>query len=136
MRRYLLPLGFTACLTAPTLDTADTGMVKTIPENPTHDRHIQPIWNAFCGDCHTEYNEGSLRLSDAYDNTVAVRAEDVPRMFLVTPFEPQNSYLWLKILGSHLENGGQGASMPIGEQVLLPKDKHLIELWIQQGALR
>ena len=136
MRRYLLLLGLNACLTAPPLDTADTGLAETAPENPTHDRHIQPIWDAYCGDCHTEYNEGSLRLNDAYDKIVAIRSEDVPGMFLITPFEPQNSYLWLKIMGSHIENGGQGASMPMGDNVLSTQNKHLIQLWIQQGALR
>jgi len=136
MRRCLLLLGFTACLSDKSPDTADTSVSEVAVENPTHDRHIQPIWDAYCGDCHTEYNEGSLRLNDAYDKIVTVRAEDVPGMFLVTPFEPDTSYLWLKIKGSHIENGGQGASMPMGDVELSPQDQHRIQIWIQQGAVR
>ena len=114
----------------------DTDTDTDVPpiENPSHDEHIQPIWIAKCGDCHTDYNEGGLRLLGAYERIVSIRSEDAPGLNLIEPFEPETSYLWHKISGTHETVGGQGVSMPIGRMKLNDYERVTIENWIINGA--
>ena len=60
---------------------------------------------------------------------------DVPSMPLIDPGDPENSYLWRKIDGTHIAAGGAGATMPrtgsIGK-----KKRDKIEAWILDNAPR
>ena len=102
--------------------------------DPTHDADIQPIRNASCGvGCHTEGSaSGDLSLDDGYATTVGVEST-VAGLNLVEPGDLDNSYLWLKIEGSHEGVGGEGSSMPLGESLSDP-DEALIRAWILDGA--
>ena len=141
----LFLLSLTGCVTPephdPNTDPEDdTGApvdtASPAVEDPTHDQHIQPIWTTKCGDCHTVYNEGSLRLLDAYDRIVGVPSEDVSVLNLIQPFEPESSYLWHKVEGTHLSVGGQGSTMPTGSLVLEDHERQTLENWILDGAPR
>ena len=119
--------------TAPETDTDDE--IQAI-ENPTHDIDIQPIWDVKCHDCHTTFNEGGLRLVDSYDRIINVRAEDTPAISLIEPFEPDGSYMWHKIEGTHETVGGSGGTMPKGALDLAEHERITIRNWIENGAPR
>lgn len=114
----------------------DTGPEFVVIDDPTHEEHIQPLWNAHCEDCHTRYNEGGLRLIDAFDRIVNIASEDVPGMSLIEPFEPEASYLWHKISGTHEDVGGQGVTMPKALPRLREQERQTIRNWIEDGAPR
>jgi len=102
--------------------------------DPTHDADIQPIWEASCGvGCHTGGSaSGDLALDDGYAATVGVEST-VAGVKLVEPGDLDNSYLWLKIDGTHEDIGGEGSSMPLGERLSDP-DEALVRAWILDGA--
>ena len=55
-------------------------------------------------------------------------------MNLVEPFEPEKSYLVLKLRGTAGEVGGVASPMPIGDAVLDESEIQAIEAWIANGA--
>ncbi len=102
--------------------------------NPTHDADIQPIWDETCGaGCHTGGSaSGALALDDGYAATVGV-ASSIEGYNLVEPGDLANSFLWLKLEGSHEDVGGEGSKMPLGNS-LTEEEVALIEAWILDGA--
>ncbi|TVR04336.1 MAG: hypothetical protein EA398_02180 [Deltaproteobacteria bacterium] len=58
----------------------------------------------------------------------------IPGLRFVEPFDPQGSYLWHKLAGTHREVGGTGGRMPQGGPFLTEAELDLMELWILQGA--
>lgn len=101
---------------------------------PTHDVDIQPIWEASCGvGCHTGGSDsGSLALDDGYASTVGV-ASSVDGYNQIEPGSLADSYLWLKLEGTHEEVGGNGSAMPLGNS-LSDEEMDLISAWIEAGA--
>ena len=84
--------------------------------------------------CHNAENvAGRLDLSPerAYENLVGVKSNQHPVDKLVSPGEPQHSYLLAKLRG---ESGIKGARMPIGRDPLPPEQIAIIERWIADGA--
>ena len=67
---------------------------------------------------------------------MGVRAEDVPGMSLIEPFEPEASYIWHKLESTHQDVGGQGATMPRGRPQLVEEERQTIRNWIEDGAPR
>ena len=102
--------------------------------NPTHDVHIQPIWSSTCGPgCHTGGSaSGDLALDEGYAATLGVPSS-VEGYSLVVPGDLDNSYLWLKLEGTHDLVGGEGSKMPLGNS-LTDEELALIEAWIADGA--
>jgi hypothetical protein len=98
---------------------------------------IQAIFTATCS-CHLTSpspGNGMMELTDgkAHANIVGVPSSGLPSMNRITPEDPANSYLWLKIAGGYLEAGGKGDPMPlIGE--LTQDQLDTIEAWINAGA--
>ncbi|MBZ5711918.1 hypothetical protein [Nannocystis pusilla] len=94
---------------------------------------IQPIFSDYCT-CHGDGDPSpDLGVGRAYESIVRERADDVKSMALVEPGQPDESYLWHKIAGTHDEVGGKGKRMPPSD-LLLDRDLDLIEAWIAQGA--
>ena len=104
-------------------------------ENPTYEEHIVPIWSRSCGaGCHTEGTaSGGLDLSQPLDALLGTDAVAVPGIPIVTPGEPEESYLWLKVEGRQDEVGGAGSAMPLG-RALSDADAETLENWILNGA--
>lgn len=121
--------------TVPTGEPTPTTASGTTSSGPlSHDVDILPIWQETCGtSCHILDDDGGLTLT--YDNLVSVPSEDVPTMNRVEPGSPDDSYLWHKLEGTHLDVGGAGSTMPRGLVELKPKQRQKIERWITEGAL-
>jgi hypothetical protein len=100
--------------------------------------HIYPIFQATCDQsmCH---DEGSMTaIAFPPDDPAGAAAQIVsvvwndPMMY-IDPGSPDNSYLWHKLAGTHIEVGGSDFRMPFGGQ-LCTDDILLINKWIVQGA--
>lgn len=105
----------------------------------SHAEDMQPIWSANCIlYCHAQGMEpaaGELDLYDgAYANLVGQPSVQVPSMALVQPGEPDQSYLWHKLNGTHLDVGGEGDPMPAIGTPLDDDTLARIEAWIVDGA--
>ena len=97
---------------------------------------VQPLFDLACN-CHqTEpflMAPFSLKPGEAYQNLVQQPSMQLQTMALVEPFALNESYLWHKVSGTHLEVGGTGEIMPS----TLPLDAEqlaVIERWIAGGA--
>ncbi len=127
---------------------ADTGTVDTttgVVAMPSYDEDIQPLFTTRCfgGTCHNiAAPGGTLNLSpegatDPYEE-LTTRSHALSGMPYVTAGNPQLSYLWRKLEGTHtdddLENVGGGGRMPIGAP-LDDDSMALIEAWITSGAM-
>lgn len=98
---------------------------------------IAPLLRTRCATCHlTGQEAGRLALTpqSATANTVNVRSIEVPGLMRVAPGKPDASYLVMKLEGTHIEHGGNGAQMPFGAPPLSPQDIARIRKWIAQGA--
>ncbi|HJN72546.1 MAG TPA: hypothetical protein QGF58_01315 [Myxococcota bacterium] len=96
---------------------------------------VQAIADANCGDnCHTGGSaSGGLALDDFAGSTVSVPSQDVPEMNRVEPGDLDNSYLWHKLEGTHVDVGGDGSEMPLG-QTLSDDDRSAIQEWIEDAG--
>lgn len=104
----------------------------------SHAEDIQPIWTQNCIlYCHASGNEPAaegLDLFDgAYDNIVAVPSTQ-SELLLITPTDPEASYLWHKLQDTHLDVGGEGDMMPMTGVPLADDELDRIEEWITIGA--
>ncbi len=102
----------------------------TVPDSVLFNNHVQPILSARCAvsGCHVSPNpRAGLNLTKgvAWANTVNVPAQNFTGI-RVTPFDPDNSILWLLV-----ENG----QMPAKGSELTSVQKGTIKKWIVQGAL-
>ncbi|MCA9695263.1 MAG: hypothetical protein KC636_37135 [Myxococcales bacterium] len=113
----------------------DTTAGPTEGEAIDYDRDIQPIWEQTCS-CHFLLMNGTMIADDlnldapSMANLVDVPAAQLPTMSLVTPGDPDNSYLWLKLQDTYLEAGGSGDPMPQVGFPLDDADLDKIEQWI------
>jgi hypothetical protein len=77
----------------------------------------------------------SLMPDVAYDNIVNRPSAQVTTMLLVKPGALNESYLWHKVTGTHLEVGGSGMIMPYTFP-LDEAERAVFERWIAAGAPR
>lgn len=99
---------------------------------------VQPLLNANCT-CHLAGSSGmmtaptlNLNPGSAHANLVGVAAVGGPGS-LVEAGSVEDSYLWHKVNGTHLDAGGAGDKMP--PAVDLDADQLLVlEAWIASGA--
>lgn len=106
------------------------------PSAPTF-TNVQAIFTASCG-CHLAapgIGNGMLSLleADAHANIVDKKSVGLPTMNQITPMDPSNSYLYLKLTGEFVTAGGKGDKMPLGP-ALTPEQLMLIQEWIDAGA--
>ncbi len=117
--------------------TGESGSESGGPVEPTF-ANVDSIIFVGCS-CHKAapndaLNGGlSLEMGKAYANIFEKPSIDIPAMNLITPNDPANSYLYLKVAGGFMEAGGSGVLMPPGGMV--PMDQlELLEAWINAGA--
>lgn len=119
-------------------DPTETGGTTGMPVEATL-TEVQKIFNVSCA-CHLSPPDaalnGNLNFAEgmAYANLVGVKSGQATMLDLVTPMDPENSYLYLKVAGGFAEAGGVGVQMPPGG-MLSGDQVALIEEWITAGAL-
>lgn len=99
-------------------------------------KSVLPVFQRNCVACHmTGEEQGGLGLMPklAYDSLVGKQAVQ-GKMARVAPREPERSYLLHKLRGTHLDQGGTGARMPLGLEPLGDEDMAQIVAWIAAGA--
>jgi hypothetical protein len=144
---YLLDCyGAGACAAAPCSSAAWTPIATGVPlsgdfllpdgTKATFRGHVQPIFTQRCAlaGCHSgaePQEELNLEEGQAYGNVFLVLAhhDHDDGHFLIEPFDPSSSHLYLKILG--LEEGDR---MPPGGPYLREEQTDLIRDWILEGA--
>ncbi len=78
--------------------------------------------------------QGNLSLyPEPYRSLVDVKSSQ-SKLLLVKPGDPESSYLYHKLAGTHLEAGGSGHSMPYQRDLLPTKEMDTIEQWIADDA--
>lgn len=97
---------------------------------------IVPLLRTRCATCHltgAEAGKIALHPKAAYLNLVGVKAtaSDFPR---VKAGAPDESYMVMKLEGTHLEKGGSGARMPFAAPPLEAEKIAMIRRWIAEGA--
>ena len=93
---------------------------------------VQAIFSNNCVACHAGSQAPNLSI-DLCDGVVDVASSQLVSMDLVTPEDPENSYLLHKMKGTAGSAGGTGGVMPLSGQ--LPEaDIHIVEDWIAAGA--
>lgn len=98
---------------------------------------VQPLLRAHCGGCHNETapQAGFDVMSDGVYERLLEASSQNDSLPLVTPGEPSQSYLWLKltaadeIVGLGMPLDSQGAPAPLSDGALQD-----IETWIRNGA--
>ena len=66
---------------------------------------------------------------------LAVPAASGRALVLVTPFDPEQSYIVRKVVGDHEDIGGVGVQMPFLGRRLCPDDIATLCFWAAAGAL-
>ncbi len=113
----------------------ETGTPPPPPTGPlSYDTDVRPIFEAACVNCHMNgETSGSLDLDLGVDALVDVASVDLPSMVRVRPTKSENSYLWHKLEGTHIDAGGSGVKMPKGGS-LTPTELTTVKGWIESGA--
>lgn len=99
-------------------------------------RDIVPVLRSRCAACHVTGKEpGKIALhpAAAYANLVNVPATE-SKFARVKPGKPDESYLMMKLDGTHLDHGGTGARMPFGQAPLDAATRARFRAWIAAGA--
>jgi hypothetical protein len=97
---------------------------------------IAPLLRTRCATCHLTGNEAgeiALHPKAAYANLVGVKAT-VSAYERVKAGAPDESYMVMKLEGTHLDNGGAGARMPFAAPPLEAEKIEMIRRWIAEGA--
>lgn len=105
-------------------------------ENVSFKSDVIPLLQKNCVSCHVSGDElGNLGLAPnlAYGFLVS-RGSTESKLLLVSPGDPESSYLIHKLRGTHLDNGGKGSRMPMGLPALADNELTMITTWISQGA--
>lgn len=108
-------------------------VLTVVPAAPDYTTRVQPIFNANCTRCHG-FN-GGLRLEAgfSYNQLVNVASGERPGVNRVTPGDPDNSYLYIKVAGNCIAPNCLGDRMPQGG-ALGAADIQTIRDWIAGGA--
>lgn len=122
------------------MDTPTTANAEEETGDPIevvpHDPDIQSIWDSACvSNCHEPggaWPDLDLRSNAAPESlldVIGIQSEPI-EMPLITPGDPDESYLWLKITDTHLDVGGAGDAMPPGSS-LSDEEIERIRQWIR-----
>jgi hypothetical protein len=117
--------------------SADPEGLNLLGKGATWLGRVQPLLNANCGGCHGgEAPQGGFDLlsEGAYERLFEASTQ-APAMPFITPGEPSQSYLWIKLTGG---DGLLGQTMPL-DTSLMPRPLPAgaladIETWIGSGA--
>jgi len=103
-------------------------------------RDIQPFFDRQCVHCHTgddHLGELVLERGASHGQTVEHASVEVPSLPRIAPGEPERSYLFLKMTGTHGKVGGQGWPMPPATplpNLISSADRENVRRWIMEGA--
>jgi hypothetical protein len=135
-------------------DPAPAPKCDPAPANVSFKNHVQPIFQESCGltSCHGNVTASAELLflgsddspaSDSngkvYGHIVNVASREAPSTVLVSPGDPDHSFLMRKLDGDFrgitCGPDGCGDSMPQSTQELLPFcTREIIRTWIREGA--
>jgi hypothetical protein len=120
----------------PTPDTRTVTVQGGGGETATFTAVQQQIFNQSCAfsGCHggSSPAEGmDLRSGSAYANIVNVRSSQMSSLDRIEPSDPDNSYLYLKVIG---DSSISGSRMPRGGAMLSQDLIDLLRDWIERGA--
>jgi hypothetical protein len=102
------------------------------PADVTFD-DLVTLWEERCGACHLHgFASGGFSFDEGAADLVGVESRF--GMVYAEPGSTDESYLWHKVTGTHLEVGGFGARMPIGPP-LDARETARIEDWIVSGCM-
>jgi hypothetical protein len=96
---------------------------------------VQPIVDTNCVVCHQTASRAgglSLQRGDAPASLLGVPSTEA-KLSRVEPGDPEKSYLFHKIMGTHEHAGGSGERMPVGG-ALTDAEIAVIERWITACA--
>jgi hypothetical protein len=99
-------------------------------------RDLVPVLRANCATCHLTGSEaGNLALHPgaAYKNLVGVQSIE-SKWLRVKPGAPDESYLLMKLDGTHLDAGGNGGRMPYNMEPLDAATRSKFRDWVAAGA--
>lgn len=114
--------------------TVKLSVTKPLPFEPTLNKIQSKIFSFICTECHNSSNppEGlDLTIGNSLGNLVNRKSNQVPALFLVEPFNPDDSYLIRK-----LEGGPNIVEerMPLDQAPLSQETINVVRAWIAQGA--
>jgi hypothetical protein len=98
---------------------------------------IAPLLVSGCATCHltgAEAGNMSLVPDKIIKTLVNVKAVGAPTRMRVVPGKPDDSYLIMKIEGTHISKGGSGTQMPFGAPPLSADKIAKLRKWILEGA--
>jgi mono/diheme cytochrome c family protein len=102
---------------------------------PGFEQRVVPILNRHCVMCHmVDGAQGELSLYPQPHAALVGTASTQSDLLLVAPGDVEGSYLYHKLVDTHLRVGGEGDSMPYQRDLLQTADIDVIEQWIVQGA--
>lgn len=137
MIRTLLHVVFAASVLLPSRGGASDDVPPASPSAAvSFSRDIVPLLRRTCATCHVTGSEaGSIALHPgaAYKSLVGVPSAQ-SKWLRVKPNAPDESYLVMKLDGTHLDAGGTGARMPLGAPPLDDDTRRRIREWIAAGA--
>lgn len=97
------------------------------------EKQVFPLLQRRCSECHVgDTAEGEYRLDDArssYKAMINMPSTQRPKVVLVKPGKPKESWLWLKMIGAQ----DYGDKMP-PKEMMPDEEKQLIERWILQES--
>jgi hypothetical protein len=99
-------------------------------------REIAPLLQNRCATCHLTGQEAgnmALHAGAAFASVVGVPSVE-SALLRVKPGFPEQSYLMLKLEGRHLDAGGSGQRMPLGQAPLDAATLQKVRSWIAAGA--
>ncbi len=99
-------------------------------------RDLVPVLRTNCATCHLTGSEaGNLALHPgaAYKSLVGVQSIE-SKWLRVKPGAPDESYLLMKIDGTHLDGGGSGGRMPYNMEPLDAATRGKFRDWVTAGA--
>jgi hypothetical protein len=98
---------------------------------------IVPLLTSNCATCHltgAEAGNMSLVPDKIISTLVNTKAVGAPSLTRVVPGKPDDSYLIMKIEGTHIDKGGSGAQMPFGAPPMSADKIAKLRKWILEGA--
>lgn len=112
--------------------------LNLLGDGVTWERRIKLILEFNCGGCHNETSpQGDLTLlGDGVYERLLGPSTQMPDMNLITPGDPSNSYLFLKLIGDERIEGLPMPYNPLtGEGALGQAELADVETWIVNGAI-
>lgn len=138
-RRLLAGAALVAVACAANAEVAPDGAASTATatQPSLYASQIAPLLESNCAVCHlTGQEAGGMSLvgDDARGFLVDQPSQEAPAIKRVAAGDPDASYLVMKLEGTHIDHGGNGAQMPFGNPPLTKEQIALVRQWIKDGA--